>query len=60
MSGGRLHLGVGVGWMESEFVTLDRDFHTRGARLDEQIALLRALWTSQSVTFHDRWHRTDA
>ena len=43
LSGGRLRLGVGAGHMASEFSALGRDFHTRGARLDEQMALLRAM-----------------
>jgi len=59
LSGGRLRLGVGVGWMDLEFAALGRDFHSRGARLDEQIALLRALWTEPAVTFHGRWHTID-
>jgi probable F420-dependent oxidoreductase len=57
LSGGRLRLGVGVGWLEFEFMTLGRDFHTRGARMDEQMALLRALWTSSAVTFSGLEHK---
>ena len=45
--------------MEFEFRTLGRDFHTRGARLDEQLALLRAMWSSEAVTFNGREHRID-
>ena len=59
LSGGRLRLGVGVGWMEFEFEALGRSFHNRGARLDEQMALMRALWTSDSVTFHGHEHHID-
>jgi len=59
LSGGRLRLGVGVGWMEFEFEALGRSFRTRGARLDEQMALMRALWTSDSVTFHGREHHIE-
>src|SRR5690242_13433749 len=44
LCGGRLRLGVGVGWNAVEFEALGEDFHTRGARCDEQIAVLRALW----------------
>jgi len=58
-SGGRLRLGVGVGWMEFEFEALGRSFHTRGARLDEQMALTRALWSRQSVTYHGHEHHID-
>jgi probable F420-dependent oxidoreductase len=61
LSGGRLRLGVGVGWNAVEFEALEEDFHTRGARCDEQIAVLRALWGAETVTYHGRWHTiTDA
>jgi probable F420-dependent oxidoreductase len=61
LAGGRLRLGVGVGWNPVEFEALGEDFHTRGARCDEQIAVLRALWREEAVTFHGRWHTiTDA
>ena len=56
LSGGRLRFGVGVGWNEVEYEALGMDFHTRGARVKEQIEVLRALWTQPSVTFHGRWH----
>jgi probable F420-dependent oxidoreductase len=56
LSGGRLRLGVGVGWNEVEYEALSEDFHNRGARCDEQIALMRALWTEPAVTFKGRWH----
>jgi probable F420-dependent oxidoreductase len=59
LSGGRLRFGVGVGWMEFEFDGLGHDFHARGARLDEQMELLRRLWTEPSVTYQGRWHRID-
>lgn len=51
LSRGRLRLGVGVGWNEAEFAALGSDYTTRGRRLDEQIGLLRRLWTEESVTF---------
>ncbi len=61
LSGGRLRLGVGVGWNAVEFEALGEDFHTRGARCDEQIAVLRALWREEAITFGGRWHTiTDA
>src|SRR4030095_8262985 len=44
LSGGRVRLGVGVGWQESEYEALGEDFHTRGVRMDEAIRLLRAYW----------------
>lgn len=56
LSGGRLRLGVGVGWSEVEFEQLGQDFHNRGQRIEEQVEVLRALWTQDSVTFHGRWH----
>ncbi|MCS7051438.1 MAG: TIGR03619 family F420-dependent LLM class oxidoreductase, partial [Thermomicrobium sp.] len=45
LSGGRLRLGVGVGWNEAEYVALGMDFRTRGRREEEQIEVLRLLWT---------------
>lgn len=57
LSGGRLRLGIGVGWNEVEFEALNQDFHNRGRRSAEQIALLRALWTDEVVNFEGRWHR---
>jgi probable F420-dependent oxidoreductase len=57
LSGGRLRLGVGVGWNEVEYRALGADFHDRGRRIEEQIALLRALWTEPVVDFTGRWHR---
>ncbi len=57
LSGGRLRLGIGVGWNEVEFEALGMDFHTRGARSVEQIKVMRALWTHETVTFEGRWHR---
>jgi probable F420-dependent oxidoreductase len=57
LSGGRLRLGVGVGWNAVEFEALGQDFTNRGERSDEQIALLRRLWSEQSVTFNGEFHR---
>lgn len=59
LSGGRLRLGVGVGWNEVEYQGLNEDFKNRGARSEEQIALLRALWSDTRVTFSGRWHTID-
>jgi probable F420-dependent oxidoreductase len=53
---GRLRLGVGVGWNEVEYVALAQDFHTRGKRQEEQIEVLRLLWTQELVTYKGRWH----
>ena len=57
MSGGRVRLGVGVGGSPAEFVALGADMHTRGARCEEQIDLLRRLWTESEVSFEGRWDR---
>jgi probable F420-dependent oxidoreductase len=59
LSGGRVRLGVGVGWNWVEYVALGQDFATRGARLDEQIGLLRRLWTEPLVTFEGRFDRIE-
>ncbi|NWK97410.1 LLM class F420-dependent oxidoreductase [Sphingobium lactosutens] len=57
LSGGRLRLGLGVGWNELEYQALGMNFHDRGKRSEEQIALLRLLWSQESVTFEGRWHK---
>jgi probable F420-dependent oxidoreductase len=57
LSGGRFRLGVGIGWNAVEYETLGEDFATRGARSEEQIALMRLLWTQRSVTFEGRFDR---
>jgi probable F420-dependent oxidoreductase len=59
LSGGRMRLGVGVGWNPVEYEALGEDFGTRGARSEEQVAVLRALWAEPTVTFDGRWHRID-
>ncbi|MGH2543362.1 MAG: LLM class F420-dependent oxidoreductase, partial [Ardenticatenaceae bacterium] len=56
LSGGRLRLGVGLGWNEVEYIALNQDFHTRGRRIEEQVTLLRRLWTEPLVTFSGEWH----
>ncbi len=56
LSGGRLRLGIGLGWNEVEYQALGTDFHTRGARIGEQVALMRQLWTQPLVNFQGRWH----
>jgi probable F420-dependent oxidoreductase len=55
LSGGRLRLGVGNGWNEVEYISLGQDFHTRGKRIEEQVGLLRQLWTQDLVTFEGRF-----
>jgi probable F420-dependent oxidoreductase len=56
LSGGRLRLGVGIGWNAVEYEALQENFRNRGKRSEEQIAVLRALWTQETVDFHGRWH----
>jgi probable F420-dependent oxidoreductase len=60
LSGGRVRLGVGVGWQESEYEALGEDFRTRGARMDEAIRLLRACWSDAQVDFAGRHYRVTA
>jgi probable F420-dependent oxidoreductase len=57
LSGGRLRLGIGVGWNAVEFEALNETFDNRGRRSAEQIAVLRALWTQPVVDFHGEFHR---
>lgn len=52
MSGGRLDLGIGVGWLEEEFEAIGVPFADRGARTDDHVAALRALWTQDKATYH--------
>ena len=59
LSGGRLRLGVGVGWNSVEFEALGEDFRSRGARIEEQVAVLRALWTQPVVTYQGVWLHID-
>jgi probable F420-dependent oxidoreductase len=56
LSGGRLRLGVGIGWNAVEYEALGEDFTTRGKRFEEQIELMRLLWTQQSITFRGQFH----
>jgi probable F420-dependent oxidoreductase len=60
LSGGRFRLGVAVGWNDVEFQALNESFTNRGKRSEEQIRLLRALFTQESVTFHGKWHHVEA
>jgi probable F420-dependent oxidoreductase len=60
LAGGRLRLGVGIGWNHVEYEALGTNFHDRGRRSEEQIAVLRALWTQEVVNFKGRWHQITA
>jgi probable F420-dependent oxidoreductase len=55
LSGGRLRLGIGVGGSEDEYRAMGVEFHTRGARCDEQLELLNLLWTRETVEFDGRF-----
>jgi probable F420-dependent oxidoreductase len=57
LSRGRLRLGVGLGWNAVEYEALGEDFSTRGKRCEEQVELMRKLWTEQTVTYHGTYHR---
>lgn len=57
LSGGRIRLGIGIGWNAVEYEALGQDFGNRGKRSEEQITLMRRLWTERSVTFAGRHHR---
>jgi probable F420-dependent oxidoreductase len=56
LCGGRLRLGIGVGWNAVEYEALGKDFSNRGRRVEEQIELLRRLWTEPTVSFTGRDH----
>ena len=55
LSGGHVRLGIGVGGSSAEYGALGTDLHTRGARIEEQIDLMRLLWTQETVDFAGRW-----
>jgi probable F420-dependent oxidoreductase len=57
LSGGRLRLGVGIGWNPIEYEALGVEFGTRAARVEDQIAVLRALWTEPVVEWASDHHR---
>lgn len=57
LSGGRLRFGIGIGWNPVEYEALGEDFTNRGRRCEEQIEVLRQLWTKPTVTLDGRWHK---
>src|SRR5438128_3182803 len=59
LSGGRLRLGIGLGWNHVEYEALGADWKTRGARQAEQVEVLRRLWSEDLVTFNGRFHHLD-
>lgn len=56
LSGGNVRLGVGIGWNPVEFEALGMDFHTRGQVIEEQIAVMRLLWSREVVSYQGRFH----
>jgi len=59
LSRGRLRLGVGLGWNYVEYAALGQNFKTRGYRIEDQIDLLRRLWTQPLVTYRSTYHTID-
>jgi probable F420-dependent oxidoreductase len=57
LTGGRLRLGIGIGWNQVEYEALGENFHNRGRRLEEQVQVLRALWQNELVTYKGKWHQ---
>lgn len=60
LSEGRLELGVGIGWNALEFTALGENFRNRGRRLEEQVDVLRTLWTTDLVDYDGEWHHIEA
>ncbi len=56
LSGNRISLGVGIGWCREEFELLGQDFHTRGRRTDEGLALMKALWEPGWTEFEGEFY----
>jgi probable F420-dependent oxidoreductase len=56
---GRFRLGTGIGWNEVEFVGLNENFRNRGGRSEERVAVMRALWKEEHVTFKGKYHTID-
>ena len=56
LSGGRINLGLGVGYNDLEFAAMGADFKTRGKRFEEQVEVLRLLWTENDASFSGRFH----
>ncbi|MGB5755500.1 MAG: TIGR03619 family F420-dependent LLM class oxidoreductase, partial [Acidimicrobiales bacterium] len=60
LSGGRVRLGVGVGWQESEYDALEESFSDRGRRMDEAIRLMRAYWSDEKIDFEGTYYSSTA
>jgi probable F420-dependent oxidoreductase len=60
LMGGRFRLGLGIGWNPVEYEALGEDFSNRGRRFEEQMELMRRLWTEPVIDFEGRWHKVTA
>ena len=60
ISGGRLVLGVGIGWLEEEFRALGASFEERGAQTDEYLEVMRNLWETETSSFDGKWKQYDS
>ena len=56
LSGGRFRMGVGIGWNAVEYTALNENFHDRGKRIEEQIEVMRKLWSQELITYEGEWH----
>lgn len=56
LCGGRLRIGIGLGWNEVEYVSLNENFHNRGKRVEEQVEILKRLWSEPLVIYNGNWH----
>lgn len=59
LSGGRVELGVGIGWIEDEFQALGAPFHKRGKRMDESLEVLKRAWTEDHISFQGEFFQID-
>lgn len=59
LSGGRLRLGIGIGWNYVEYESLSENFRNRGKRSEEQIEVMRALWSNELVSYEGKWHKLE-
>jgi probable F420-dependent oxidoreductase len=57
LCGGRLRLGIGLGWNEVEYAALGQEFHNRGKRIEEQVEVMRLLWKNPLVEYEGKWHK---
>lgn len=61
LSNGRFRLGIGLGSNLFEYEAMGEDFHNRGRRVEEQVDVMRKLWTNEVITYSGKWHKiTDA